>query len=187
MIYKLIPLLFLLAPLIALAFWFASPQRRRAARLAAAMFFTGMAMNPPKIRAYNGGTEFLGPTVTLQSTSAHTLDYILVKPGAAGFYDVCGANDQPLGICPDTVSSTQTGESRAVHVLGLIKEIIPIRVSEAATAGHLAYTDANGKVQDGTPGASGTYYMVGIFYEGQTVVGGLAKLIPCLPVKLVVP
>ncbi len=137
--------------------------------------------------ALNASIDCEGPTLTRMADAAHT-DYILVKRGstAATGYNVCGANDQPFAVALDSVSSTQTGEARALRALGLGDKAIPIRVSEASTIGEIAVTAASGRVQSGMPATAGTYYIVGRHSKAQSTAGELGEIIPCSPQKLVV-
>lgn len=137
--------------------------------------------------ALNTSVDSEGPVITRLADAAHT-DYIVVKRGstAATGYAVCGANDTPFAIALDTVSSTQTGEARALAVLGLYQKAIPVRVSEASTIGALAVTDATGQVQSGVPTSAGTYHIIGRHHTAQSTVGGLGSIIGHVPRKLIV-
>ena len=137
--------------------------------------------------AINTSIDTEGPVVTRLADATHT-DFILVKRGstAATGYAVCGASDQPFGVVLDTVATGQTGQGRAVRMLGLGDKTVPVRVSEASTIGALAVTATSGEVQSGVPATAGTYWIVGIHTKAQGTASALGEILPCRPQKLVV-
>ncbi len=140
----------------------------------------------PLSLAVNTGTGFPSAenSVNLLPTAAHAGN-VLVKRGAAGYYDVCGANDEPIGLVVSPVLAADLGRKQAVYMLGSWRSQLPVVSGGATTLGGWLYTAANGQVQ-AEPSAAGTYWRVG---RGHLAAGASGIQIPLehtSPIKLVV-
>ena len=99
-------------------------------------------------------------TLSLLPTAAHAANVIVTR-GAAGYYAVCGANDEPIGIVQSPVAQADLGRPQAVHLLGLYRAPLTVVASEAlATSGTRVFTAASGQIQD-LPAVAGVYTLVG--------------------------
>jgi hypothetical protein len=126
----------------------------------------------------------------LLPTAAHAAN-VLVKRGSAGYYAVCGANDQPIGIVTEQVTANDItlGRKQAVYVLGLYKAPLLVTASEALpTPSTHVYTAANGQVQD-EPATAGTYWCVGATNDpiGNGLPGAISHWQPLKLVVLAAP
>ena len=111
--------------------------------------------------------------------------YLLVKYGSDMEHAaLCGAAGIPLGNSEDSPGAAE--DPFTVTMFGLTcKEVIVI-ASEAIAANVDVYTAANGKVQD-LPAGAGTYYLVGRSSQAAAGDGDKLRLLPCFPVKVVIP
>lgn len=121
----------------------------------------------------------------LYPEAAHSANLVVKRGGTgAGYYDVCGASDAPIGFVEDTAESTTLTRTRSIFNW-LFRRPVVLTASEAIAQDALVYTAANGKVQD-EPATAGTYYLVG---KASTAAAGDGKKLvvtPLPPVKLVV-
>ena len=123
-------------------------------------------------------------SVTKLADAAITTRHLLVKQGSdADHIAVCGANDDPSGVCDDEPSAAE--KEANVNLLGVIHRTVLMVASEAITAGERVFTAASGKVQD-EPTDPGTYYCVGRAMTAASADGDEIEVEPCFPIALVV-
>lgn len=120
--------------------------------------------------------------------AALTARFLLVKFGSdADHIAIAGANDKPLGICPDEVATADIAERKlAVQLLGISKSTMLAVASEAIALTDDLYTAAGGKVQN-LPAGAGTYYKIGRPLQTAAADGDVLEFEPCYPVAVVVP
>lgn len=111
--------------------------------------------------------------------------YLLVRSGSdLEHAALCGANQAPLGNSDDSPGAAEDPFTVQLFGLGPCERIVI--ASEAIAVNADIYTAANGKVQD-TPVAPGTYYLVGRATQAAAGDGDKFRIIPCFPVKVVIP
>jgi len=124
-------------------------------------------------------------SITKLADAAQTTRHLLVKIGTdADHIAVCGASNDPLGVCNDEPSAAEREAN--VILLGVTHNTVLMVASEAIPAGERVYTAASGKVQD-EPSAAGTYYCVGRALTAAGDDGDVIEVEPCFPIGLVVP
>jgi hypothetical protein len=122
--------------------------------------------------------------VRLKADAAVTR-YLLVKFGSDGEHAaICGAADIPLGNSDDSPGAAE--DPFTVQLFGLIPSERIVIASEAITVGEAVYTAANGKVLD-LPAGAGTYYQVGYASQAAAADGDKFRIVPCFPIKTVIP
>lgn len=129
-----------------------------------------------------GGTH--AGVLSKRATAAIATRHLLVKFGAtADLIEVNGANDKPLGPCPD--EAEEAGDVVAANLLGLRGSTEFMVAAEAIAVGVDVFTAAGGKVQD-LPAGAGTYYKVGVALVAADGDGDVLEVAPCQPVETVV-
>lgn len=102
--------------------------------------------------------------------------YLLMKVGAGGAADICGATDDPLGPCLDTPN---VGERGTILHLGSAPGTKTMIASKAIADGDLVYTAANGKITDTS--VTGCY-LVGKAVEAASADGDEIEVDACFPI-----
>lgn len=150
------------------------------AALALGLSFHGRVRNVAANIAEGTHNGILNKRATAPITTRH----LLMKFGAtADLIAVNGANDYPLGPCPDEAEAAN--DIVPVHLLGVHPETQLGVASEAIAAGGEVYTAAGGKLQD-LPVAAGTYYKVGLALTAAGADEDVLEYAPCTPVETVV-
>jgi hypothetical protein len=123
-------------------------------------------------------------SLTKKTDAAIATRFLLVKFGTdVNHIAVNGANDKPLGICPDEAAAAE--EDKAVDLLGVAKSTLRCVASEAIAITDELYSAAGGKVQN-LPAGAGTYYKVGRPLQAAGADGDVLEFEPCFPVAVVV-
>jgi hypothetical protein len=136
------------------------------------------------ITAFNVFTEGTHElSLPRRAAGAITLDWLLLKKtGTVGVVDICGAADEPEGICDDQAAAA--GDQVNLILLGVSNRTLLAQTSEAIANGDQLYTAANGKVQN-EPTVAGTYWHVGKAVRAADA-NTPVEFEPCKPTKLVV-
>jgi len=155
-----------------LALWLFTPSLRNRRRMVTAVNI--------------GEGVWPGGKRTLLCDAAIATRFLLVKFGTdEDHLALAGANDKPLGICPD--SPATAGDPCSVQLLGLAEDSQLCICSENIAITDELYTAAGGKVQN-LPAGAGTYYKVGRPLRANADGdGGKIPFEPCFPVAVVVP
>jgi hypothetical protein len=125
-------------------------------------------------------------TVRLKADAA-IARYLLVKFGSDGEHAaLCGVGlaEIPIGNSDDLPGAAE--DPFTVQIFGLIPTERIVIASEAITVGEAVYTAAGGKVQD-LPAGAGTYYQVGYASQAAAADGDKLRIVPCFPIKTVIP
>ena len=102
--------------------------------------------------------EHLDGKITKIADATLAARFLVVKVGTdIGHIAVCGAADEPLGVCSD---APLIGESGSVDVFGAAKGTRRALAGAAITAGADVYTMAGGYLS-AEPTVAGTYWLVG--------------------------
>lgn len=123
-------------------------------------------------------------SITKLADAAITTRFLLVKAGSdAEHIAVNGANDLPLGVCPDEPSAAEA--EVAVQLFGCAKATRVMVASEPIAADKEVFTAAAGKVQD-APTVAGTYYRVGRALRAAGADGDAFEVDPYPPQEYIV-
>jgi len=123
-------------------------------------------------------------SITKLADAAITTRFSLVKAGTdAEHIAACGANDLPMGVCPDEPSEAEA--PAAVQLFGCAKSTRKMVASEPIAAFAEVFTAASGKVQD-APTVAGTYYRVGRALQAASADGDLLEVDPYPPTAYIV-
>lgn len=135
--------------------------------------------------AYNIAEGTRAGSFTAKAAAAITSRYLLVKPTTNKLeVAIAGASDFPIAQVDDEAAAA--GDLVNANLLGLSDRTLLMVASEAIALDDEIYTAANGKVQD-LPTAAGTYYKVGRPLSTASADGELIEVIPCYPVKVIIP
>ena len=107
--------------------------------------------------------------------SALSVPHLLVKVGAGGAADICGATDEPLGPCHD---SPAIGERATISHLGASPGTKTMVASKAIGDGDRVFTTAGGKVTDT---AINNSWLVGKAITAASGDGKTLTVVPCFP------
>ncbi len=116
--------------------------------------------------------------VTRTAEAALTTRHLLVKKGTAdGEVLVCGATDQPLGVCTDEPGIDEPGN---VALLGCADGTLPMVAGKAIAVGAEVSTLAGGKVTDATTAST---YKVGVALTPAAGNNEVIEVAHCYPVS----
>lgn len=136
-------------------------------------------------RAVNFHVGSREKSYTAKASAALASRFLLVRPTANPFeIALNGVADMPVGVCDDECDAA--GDLVNVNILGLVDRTITMVASEAIGLDDEVYTAANGRVQD-LPTGAGTYWKVGRPLTIAAANGDKIEVIPCYPVRLVIP
>ena len=123
-------------------------------------------------------------SVTKLADAALTTRNLVVKVGSdEDHVAVCGASDDPCGICTDEPSAAEREAN--VAFLGATNKSRLVVGSEVIAVGARAYTAASGKVQN-LPAVAGTYYCIGRAVLACAADGDEFEIEPCFPLAVIV-
>jgi hypothetical protein len=123
-------------------------------------------------------------TITKLADAAQLTRFLLVKAGSdAEHIAVNGANDLPLGVCPDEPSAAEA--EATVQLFGCARSTRLMVASKPIAANVEIFTAAAGKVQD-APVAPGTYYRVGRALRAVGADGDVFEVDPYPPQEYIV-
>lgn len=112
-----------------------------------------------------------------KAEAAFSVRYLLAKKGSAtGSIDICGATDEPFGVCLDTPG---IGDRAAVRASGVGAGTQTMIASKALADGVRVYTTAGGKITDT---AVNNCRLVGKTHGTAAADGDPVEVIPCFPV-----
>lgn len=142
-----------------------------------------------KLIACNVGEGTHAEAMSFLTDVAMATKNLLVTCGAGAsdtnHIDICAADEEPIGICPDEVSAAEVGEARAVYLLSKGGTRLGVGSAAIATKGLWLYTAAGGKVQV-EPTVAGTYWRVGRNLSTCDGDGKKVEIETMPPIKLVV-
>lgn len=159
-------------------------------RYSFAMLISGFMPKPQGeyLLANFNSSEHPHGQVTYTADNAFTVSgtltrFLMAKFGTdSAHIDLCGAADEPLGICSDAPAA---GDVVTVEVLGAGSKTKRGIASAAITAGADVYTAAGGELQS-EPAGAGTYWLVGRAISAATGAGDDFEFAPCKAVKVIV-
>ncbi len=109
--------------------------------------------------------------------------FLIAKIGTDDAHiDLCGAADEPLGVCTD---APVAGETASVDVFGSAPGTKRCIATAAIATGADIYTAAGGLVQ-AEPIVAGTYWMIGRALHAASGSGDDLEFTSCKPIKVVV-
>lgn len=115
--------------------------------------------------------------IQLVAEAVMAVPFLLVKKGAAaGSFDLCGVNDEPLGVATDTVAVAEKGN---VEHFGATQGSLTVIAAAAIAAQVRVYTAAAGKIS--STGGAGTY-LVGRSVTAAAAANDEIEIVPCFPV-----
>jgi len=107
--------------------------------------------------------------------------FLLAKQGTDDFHmGICGAADEPLGVCTDAPAA---GDLGSVDLLGAAPGTHKVSVTGTVNGGSDLYTAAGGQAQT-EPTLAGTYWLIGT--ANRTVTNEVVEFTAIKPIKVVV-